>query len=134
MSFSVQVYEKLKSRGYKITSAREDVVMILACACRPLSPYEIKEILDRDNKNYQVITIYRVLELLQELDLVHKIYSINSYQLCNSEHKHNHKFLICKKCHAVDTVELKAPIANSAKNFVVVEEINEALGLCSKCQ
>ncbi len=134
MSFTAQANEKLKSNGYKLTSAREDVVMVLACACKPLSPYEIKEILERDNKNYQVISIYRVLDLLQELDLVHKIYSINSYQICDSDRKHHHKFLICQKCNSVDTVELKSPSSQQTKNFIVVEEINEALGLCSKCQ
>lgn len=131
--FPVKAKNKLKSEGYKITSAREDVINVLKESNKPISPYEIQELLSQSGLNYKVITIYRVLDLLSKLELVHRIYSINSYMKCKSEHKHAHKFLICESCHNVESIDLKHQELSTGSKFTPNKEINEVLGLCSKC-
>lgn len=123
----------LKSKGYKITSAREDVIGILNKVTKPISPYEIQEELKNSGNDYKVITIYRILDLLSKLDLTHKIYSINSYMKCDSDHMHAHKFLVCESCHDIQSVDVKHEEANDSDTFKANKEINEVMGLCSKC-
>jgi Fur family transcriptional regulator, zinc uptake regulator len=132
--FPVKAKNKLKTEGYKITSAREDVIEILNEADKPISPYEIQEELKKSGTDYKVITIYRILDLLSKLDLTHRIYSINSYMKCDSDHKHSHKFLVCENCHDIKSIDLKhEKHADASDNFKANKEINEVLGLCSKC-
>lgn len=135
MLFLAQSEQKLRENGYKITDARQDVIEVLNTASRPLSAYEIKDLLACKGEKYQVITIYRVLDLLLELDLVHKIYSIGSYIKCSSLHKHQHKYLVCSKCHSIQALDYKKSqtLPVEFKNFVPMMEINEVLGLCAVC-
>jgi len=130
-NFTSKAKIKLKEDGYKITSAREDVIGVLNQASQPISPYEIQEELKKSGKDYKVITIYRILDLLSELGLTHRIYSINSYMKCASEHMHAHKFLVCESCHNVQSLDLEQ--AKISSSFKARKEINEVLGLCSKC-
>lgn len=131
--FPAKAKNKLKSEGYKITSAREDVINVLNESEKSVSPYEIQEILKQAGTDYKVITIYRVLDLLSKLELTHRIYSINSYMKCDSDHRHAHKFLICESCHDIQSVDLKHEDHSSTSKFTATKEINEVLGLCSNC-
>lgn len=135
-NFTVKAKNKLKSQGYKITSAREDVIDVLHESNKSISPYEIQELLSKSGSNYKVITIYRVLDLLSQLELVHRIYSINSYIKCESDHKHghshSHRFFVCEKCHDVQCVDLKQ-MQSTCIEFTPSKEINEVLGLCTGC-
>jgi Fur family zinc uptake transcriptional regulator len=132
--FTLKAKNKLKEDGYKITSAREDVIEILNKVTKPISPYEIQEELKKSGNDYKVITIYRILDLLSKLGLTHKIYSINGYMKCDSEHMHAHKFLVCESCHDVQSFDLGHHEQTKASDtFKASKEINEVLGLCSKC-
>lgn len=132
--FPAKAKNKLKSEGYKITSARDDVIEILNEADKPISPYEIQEELKKSGTDYKVITIYRILDLLSQLGLTHRIYSINGYMKCDSEHIHSHKFLVCESCHDVQSVDLKhEKHVDEANSFKASREINEVIGLCAKC-
>lgn len=129
--FIEQAQEKLQDQGFKITTARQDVLRILAREEKALSAYQIKDLLESKTKDYKVITIYRVLELLTQLDLVHKIHSINSFVKCNGDHKHHHKFLVCKECHKIEKLETKGSV--DLGDFKILEEITEVLGICEAC-
>ena len=131
--FPARAKNKLKSDGYKITSAREDVIRTLDEAKKSISPYEIQEILKQAGTDYKVITIYRVLDLLSKLDLVHRIYSINGYMKCDSDHQHAHKFLVCESCHDIQSIDIEEEKPLFANKFTASKKINEVLGLCSKC-
>lgn len=132
VEFIEQAKSKLQNQGFKITAARENVLQILALEKKALSAYQIKDLLESQAKEYKVITIYRVLDLLSQLDLVHKIHSINSFVKCNSGHKHHHKFLVCKECHEIEKQEAVKSI--KLGNFRAIEEITEVLGVCGNCE
>ncbi len=131
IEFIEQAQKRLQSQGYKITTARQDVLQILTVDKQAYSAYQIKDLLEAKGKEYKVITIYRVLNLLSQLDLVHKIHSINSFVKCDSDHKHQHKFLVCKECHEIK--KLEAAKSTKLVDFEVIEEITEILGICANC-
>lgn len=130
--FLEEAKERLKNEGYKITAARKDVISVIKATDKALGPYEIKDLLEERGKNYEVITVYRVVELLNNLDLLHKIYSINSYIKCRSEHKHDHRFLVCKNCHEIEILDSSAE-KPKRKGFKTQLNIEESLGICESC-
>ena len=135
-AFLEQAQQKLQSKGYKITNARQDVLEILANNDQALTAYGIQDSLKHQCKDYQAITIYRVLDLLCELDLVHRIYSINAFIKCLPEKDHghhHHQFLVCEKCHQIKKLESKIPCNSISKGFTVKQDIHEILGLCNSC-
>jgi len=135
--FLEEAQKKLQSDGYKITNARQDVLEVLANSDQALTAYSIQDLLKQHCIDYQVITIYRVLDLLCELDLVHRIYSINAYVKCSSKKNHSHhhhQFLVCEKCHQIKKIDNHIPCAITHKDFTVKRDIHEILGLCNSCK
>jgi hypothetical protein len=54
----------LQAQGYKATRPRKLVLEVLEEIERPLSPYDIQEILRARGKHLNHVTIYRILDLL----------------------------------------------------------------------
>ncbi len=136
--------EQLKQCGLKITAPRRLIVQFLAKSRKALSPYEIREMLQHQNIKADVVTIYRVLELLEKLSLAHKVLAFNGYVRCNTKklkdmEKRCHHYLICRKCHKVEEVEgenlsrLEEKIS-SINNFLIEAHYLEFTGLCATCQ
>jgi Fur family zinc uptake transcriptional regulator len=131
-----QAQQKLQCDGYKITNARQDVLETLANSKQALTAYGIQDLLKQNCKDYQAITIYRVLDLFCELNLVHRIYSINAFVKCLPEKDHDHhhhQFLVCEKCHHIKKIENQIPCTTITRGFVVKQDIHEILGLCNSC-
>jgi len=86
--------------------------------------------------------VYRALEKLRELGLVHRLDSINAYLICDHHDHHDHHeevaFAICENCGNVDEIpvpkldaSLKAPLAT--RGFSLRETHLEILGECETC-
>lgn len=140
INFSLQ---KLKAGGLKITKPRQMLVEFLAKSNKVLSPYEIRDMLKKQRINADVVTIYRVLEMLETMGLVHKVLAFNGYIRCNTKDFENaenscHHYLICKSCHKVEEVEgedlsaLEKRIVRNHK-FKVDSHYLEFIGFCAKC-
>ncbi len=136
VAFLEKAQKKLQDHGYKITDARSDLLELLANNDQALTAYGIQDLLNQRCKEYQVITIYRVLDLLCELEIIHKIYSINAYIKCTQgkgHDHHHHQFLVCEKCHKIKKIDNKISCATMNKGFTIKQDIHEILGLCNNC-
>ena len=140
-NYTKYAHKKLQEAGLKITDQREIIVKLLAKSDKALSPYDMRDKLKKQRINADVVTIYRVLETLESLSLVHKVLAVNGYVKCNSEAdaKFCHHYLLCKKCHKIDEVEgedlskLEKKIAKT-KKFQIDSHYLEFTGLCKNCQ
>ena len=83
MDYTSFALEKLKEAGLKLTNPRKMLVEFLAKSDKVLSPYEMKALLKKEKINADVVTIYRVLEVLESMELVHKVQAFNGYIRCN---------------------------------------------------
>jgi Fe2+ or Zn2+ uptake regulation protein len=63
----------LQAKGYKTTKPRKLVLEVLEEMGKPLSPYDIQGILHARGKYLNHVTIYRILNLLCNLNLAHKM-------------------------------------------------------------
>jgi Fur family transcriptional regulator, zinc uptake regulator len=127
------------ARGQKLTPIRRHVLRLLLDDTQPAKAYDLIERLDGVGAA-KPPTIYRALDFLLEMDLAHKIESLNAYVACGHlSHPHAAIFLICDRCgaatelHAEDTLGRVRADALSA-GFSLRRVVMEARGLCAKCR
>ena len=97
--FSKCALNGLKECEKRITAPRKMLISILEKTDIPLSPYKIQEKLKNLNFEIDVATIYRNLEHLQSMGLVHYIRSDRGFIRCRClNDEGSHIFLKCAKC------------------------------------
>lgn len=95
--------EELRSRGYRVTPQRQLVLEAVA-SLEHATPEDIAATVQRTAKGVNISTIYRTLELLDNLGLVthtHLNHGAPIYHLASdAEHVH----LVCQDCGKVEQV------------------------------
>jgi Fur family transcriptional regulator, zinc uptake regulator len=131
--------------GERFTEPRKQVFQSLLNSQSPLKAYDIlNQVSNSHEKNTKPPTIYRALEFLCRIGVVHKIESDASYYICSHNNHcksatHSPLFLICKNCGQVEEIhinELENSIQSAALNsgFALSKMMLEVHGICAKCQ
>jgi Fur family zinc uptake transcriptional regulator len=126
-------------KGCRFTEMRRKVFKLVWRQHKPVGAYQILEMLQREGRAAPP-TVYRALDFLQDVGLVHRIASLNAYVGCCEPGKlHDGQFLICEVCHALaelDSPAVTAAIEESAQSldFEVRRNTVEILGLCPACR
>lgn len=129
-----------QENGQRLTPIRELVLRLVWGSHKPLGAYELLPALAESGFNSAPPTVYRALDFLHQLGLIHKIGSLNAFVGCsNPEHPHPSAFMICTECKTaaeIETSELQTSFNRVAKThgFKLEEENIELLGLCSDCR
>ncbi|MDD5081564.1 MAG: transcriptional repressor, partial [Candidatus Omnitrophica bacterium] len=93
---------RVKGQGYKLTISRQAILEVLSKTSKHLSAEEIYNDVYKIYPGAGLATVYRTLELLVELGLVHKFDFGDGrarYELIEGpEGKKHHHHLICTKC------------------------------------
>jgi Fur family transcriptional regulator, ferric uptake regulator len=137
--------EKLGERNFKLTNQRKVVFEILTEKKEEhLSPEEIYEHIKDIYPEIGLATIYRTLQLFEEIGLVYKLNFDDGcyrYEILSPNNKevHQHHHLICKKCGKI--MEVKEDLMNSLEeiiekqyNFEIKNHIVKFTGICSQCR
>jgi Fur family zinc uptake transcriptional regulator len=135
-----QARERCNRANARLTPIREAVLKLIWDHHKPMGAYHIAEQLPLVlGKNIQAPSVYRAIEFLLDLGLIHKITSLNAYIGCpfpGSEH--SDLFMICRSCGAT------AEVSDEGINNVLAENIKktgflpenqhiEISGLCPSC-
>lgn len=131
-----------------LTAAQQKVLDVLHGAGKALSAYDILEKLQQSGIKSPP-TIYRALEKLATLHLIHRIESLNAYVACNAHvescghdgHHHDQhvsQFAICTACQTVreissDELNRSASKAGAAFLASIDKKVFELSGLCHAC-
>lgn len=136
-----------QQKGKKLTSQRLQVLQILLSDHKAIGAYDIlekmRDELAEGQSKPQPPTVYRALDYLLELGLIHKVESQNSFYACmidkDIDSHHMAQAFICDMCGHVEE-----KIANSgAQNlydkaqefgFKINKVIMECRGVCAICQ
>ncbi len=118
-----KVDQKYKNRGIKLTEKRQKVLSVLLNAKQSLSAYEIVDAYKEEfNQPIPAMSVYRILDYLMEIDLVHKLESVNQFLVCEHaacEHEHaKAQFLICDDCHSVQEISVDKSVFNTLNKSV----------------
>lgn len=104
--------QSCKEQGGRLTPKRKKILQALLQSKKALSAYEIIDICKKEfDQTIPAMSVYRILEFLQEQKLVHKLNLANKYVACSHitcDHSHQvSQFLICGQCQKVDEITIK---------------------------
>ena len=129
-----------EARKLRLTARRRQVLEILLVSHQPMGAYDILEELNRTNPAERIAPpiVYRALEFLMTVGLIHRIESRNAFISCmHPGHPCTAQFLICRDCERVAELESSTlPLMNEASSlgFEVDHSIVEITGVCAQCQ
>lgn len=115
------VVAAIRDRGGRVSSARRIVLEALFAAEGPVSAEHIAEGLGGTVISSDVSSVYRNLELLEELGVVRHVHVGHGPGLYALEAGNRREYLVCERCDRVDTVE-------SAQLDAVRAQIREQFG------
>lgn len=129
-----------RQSGARLTRLRRNVLGLLVAAERPLTAYEILELLRPAERAATPAGVYRSLDFLTAQGLAHRIESSKAFVVCVfPEHEHPSQMLVCRRCGtAVETEDSR--VAEAAENlgrrlgFMLDRGALELTGLCPSCQ
>lgn len=134
---------RLKEKGYKLTTQRKAIIHVfLKNQSSHLSPEEVYDNVRNDYPDIGLATVYRTLQLLEQLDIVYKVNfddGCSRYELNLDSEDHQHHHLICIKCGKVQEVKLdlleslEAQIEKEGE-FKVVDHNVKFFGYCKDCE
>ncbi|RLV60861.1 transcriptional repressor [Parashewanella curva] len=137
--------QKCKKSNAKLTPKRKQVLTGLINSNKAISAYELADYCNQyfDDK-FPIMTIYRILEFLEEESLVHKLQTSNKYVACAHiacDHEHLvPQFLICHECQKVKEIHINKNIVNELNDnveqagFSMISPQLEINCLCSDCK
>lgn len=136
--------EKLKAIESKLTARRELTLrVLLENRGKHLSAEEVYNLVKREAADVGLATVYRALELFQEVGLIHAIdfgdgRKRYDFGMEDGKDQHHHHHLICTKCGRIiefnedllDEIESKV---NKKYNFTIINHQLKIFGVCSQC-
>lgn len=137
--------QSCKAHGSKLTHKRKQVLSGLLQSNRAMSAYELVDYCkEAYGESPPPMSVYRILDFLQEEHLVHKLNLANKYIACahiTCDHDHGiPQFLICGGCQRVEEIAVGKSTISTLKRKV--EEAGFHLSspqleincLCNQCK
>lgn len=127
------------ARGGKLTEPRRAVLDLLLASDRPLGAYELIDQMSARRVPTNPPTVYRALEFLEGLGLIHRIDSQKAYVVCQgAAGRHHPVFLVCRICKRATEVALprtgmmleSLAMSHAFKPEQIVQEVE---GQCRAC-
>jgi len=132
--------EICRERGQRLTALRRRVLELVWANHRPVGAYALLEMMRDESGQVAPATVYRALDFLQELGLVHRVTSLNAFIGCAFPGApHTGQFLICTSCQELaelDDAQVTAALSASASasGFAISHTTVEVMGLCPHCR
>jgi len=134
--------ELLQEKSYKITPQRQIILKVLLDNIEEhLTAEEIHTITKQKDPEIGLATIYRTLEILADLNILHKIDFGDGcirYEFTDQE-AHNHHHLICIKCGKV--IEVNDDFLETLENWIekktgfhITNHQLKFFGYCKECK
>lgn len=127
--------------GARLTRTRRRILALVWQSHQPRKAYDIlTQLAGEDQKESRPPskppTVYRALDFLQEMGLVHKVDSLNAYIGCSGQQAH--QYLVCQSCGDVADLHDRALAETLARKageagFRVSTPVIEIKGQCERC-
>jgi Fur family zinc uptake transcriptional regulator len=130
-----------EAKGLRMTDLRRRVLGEIAASHEALGAYEILDRLAAKGPRLAPISVYRAIEALHEIGIVHRLESRNAFFACHAGHdpERDQLILVCERCGRVAELEgvavfeaLETALAGAGFNPRRI--VTEVAGICSACQ
>ncbi len=135
-----EVLSRLKAEDFKLTQQRRLIVQkLLSDEDNHPSAEEIYHMVRSEDPEVGLATVYRTLDLLQRLDIVHKVNFGDGkarYEMRGEQHQHHH--LLCTECGLIHEVgedllgEVEEKLT-ARTGFRISDHDVKFYGLCPDC-
>ncbi|MEJ6950051.1 Fur family transcriptional regulator [Natronospora cellulosivora (SeqCode)] len=136
-----KMVDRFKNNNYKLTSQRKDILdVIIQNPEKHFSAEELYEEVKSINPDIGLATVYRTLELMCKLKIIHQLDFDNTYKRyeLNLEGKHHHH-LICLDCGKI--IEFNDQVLESFEknlqeeyDFNIIDHRIKFYGHCKTCK
>lgn len=131
--------KSLRESGYRLTAPRRAIVATIADSKRALGAIEIFDLGRIEHPHLGLVTVYRTLEKLEQLDLVQRVHQhdgCNMYLRAPQGHEH---LLLCKICGAIEYFsgdDLSELIEETSQKsgYHIQEHWLQLFGVCANCR
>ena len=130
----------LRDNGYRLTAPRRAVVETIARSDRVLSPFEVFERSRLIYPGLGLVTVYRTLEKLEELELIQRVHRPSDCQAFVAAFTGHQHLLICQECGRVeffsgdDGMEGLMAEVSLKSGYQVEDHWLQMFGVCGDCQ
>jgi Fur family ferric uptake transcriptional regulator len=127
----------LRAKGYRLTPQRE-LVLHAVDRLGHATPDEILGAVREESRAVNISTVYRTLELLEELGLVRHAHITDRAPTYHSTARPAHVHLVCRMCKGItevapETVEPMTRAVRERYGFVTDVGHLSVFGTCAKC-
>lgn len=137
--FLESVHQSFLSHGWRITAGVRNIANILSETKKPLTSAQICTQLDQMDRPADLTTVYRILERMVAINLIHSLEG--KFIICTdpSNRHDSHHYLICDDCGEAEEIFLDyfpsiEQQLKREKKFHLREVNMKFHGLCTKCQ
>lgn len=127
----------LRDKGYRLTPQRE-LILAAVDELGHATPDEVLAKVQETASTVNASTVYRTLEVLEELGLVRHAHLTDRAPTYHSVRGHEHFHLVCRGCHAVTSVDVAeaTPFLEvlGARGFVPDLGHLTVFGRCADCE
>lgn len=129
--------ERLRASGHRLTPQRE-LVLAAVDTLGHATPDEVYAEVRRHSSSINLSTVYRTLELLDELGLIRHAHLTDRAPTYHSAQGHEHAHLVCRNCRKVisisrDDIERALGPLASAHEFQPDYGHLTVFGTCAEC-
>ncbi len=122
------------SAGERFTKLRAHIFELVLRHEGPVKAYDLLDQLEPEHGSPKPPTVYRALEFLSRLGLVHRVEALNAYVACDHTHMgHVAEFFICEKCSDVTERSAADHRDCAPEGFTVARSVIEHYGECANC-
>lgn len=123
-----------EEKGRRFTPLREHVFSLIVQHQGPVKAYDLLDKLSPDLGSPKPPTVYRALEFLAGLGLIHRVEALNAYVACDhSLGGHVAEFFICEECEGLQERHANDHVDCIPGGFQIRRSVIEHYGLCSRC-
>ncbi|MGD8458178.1 MAG: transcriptional repressor [Anaerolineales bacterium] len=131
---------QLQENGYRLTNARKAVVDVMVNTESALNPFEVYEQAKPIYSGIGLVTVYRTLEMLEELALIQRIHQpdgCNAYLPHVDGHQH---LIICVECGKAEYFEGREDMdvffdrVAGEHGYTISDHWLQLFGTCSECE
>ena len=120
--------------GRRFTELREHVFNLIVVAKGPIKAYDLLDLLKPELGSQKPPTVYRALDFLSSLGLIHRVEALNAYVACDhSMGGHIAEFFICEKCGDLEERSANDHIDCIPEGFQIRRSVIEHYGVCKAC-
>jgi Fur family transcriptional regulator, ferric uptake regulator len=132
-------HSRLRDRGLKSTSPRDDIARVFFELGRHVSAEELYAEVKRINPHVGYATIYRTLKLLKECELLTERHFDEDQARFEVAGGHHHDHFICERCGKIvefedDAIERMQQDVAKKLGVVLTRHKLELYGLCADCR